>query len=196
MPLASYDADASGIAWPNIMLHLILIIFSYHMKWYHWWHFWHYVALIPASLALHDQNIYIPHCSNCLELMNTVIYHIVSIVWNLWTQWPYWQCHWHLMMLMPVPTVSNDWKSHVRSHFNHYGTANAVVLLTMPSVSCYANTSITWPNMLCCTLFQVPWPSKIMVPLSMPFMMQLAAHGSSAGTNSIIWLKKSCFTLF
>ena len=43
--------------------------------------------------------------------------------------------------MMPVlaPMVSHDPKSYVEPHFNHLDLRNAVVPLTMPSVSCDAD---------------------------------------------------------
>ena len=50
------------------------------------------------------------------------------------------------MILVPVPTLSNNWKSHVASHSAQLELINAVVLLMMPSVLCDTYTGITWPK--------------------------------------------------
>ena len=137
------------------MLHLHLIILTKGVQcWCHWHHmtkshvashFDHLdlinemmplmtllTSCVPGiSMALHDPRSYVAHYLNCLNLMKIM---------------GYWQCHWHHMMLMPVPTVSNDWKSDFASHFDHLELTNAVVLLMMPPVPWNANTGITWPK--------------------------------------------------
>ena len=59
--------------------------------------------------------------------------------------------------------MSNDWKSQAESCFDHLELANAMVPLTMPSVSCDAHTAasgITWPKESCDTLFQFSSPDE------------------------------------
>ena len=71
--------------------------------------------------------------------------YIVSTIITQWMQWYYGQCNWHHLLLMPVPTVSNDWKGHVVTHFGKFELTNTMLLLMMPSVLCNANIGITKP---------------------------------------------------
>ena len=70
--------------------------------------------------------------------------------------------------------------------------ANKMVPLTVSSVpgdACTGANSITWPKESHHTLFQLFSPNEQMISL----MIQLASHGSNAGTNVSTWLKKECF---
>ena len=116
---------------------------------------------------------------------------------SFWSSWPskwngaiyntgtYCQCHWHCMMLMSVPTVSNDWKSYIAYHFDNLKLTNSIVLLMMASVSCDVNTGITWSKTLWCTLFQASWSSKQNGPTDNVILGLTALHD-----------KKSCHILF
>ena len=70
------------------------------------------------------------------------------------------------MMLMPLPTVSNDWNS----HFSDIYLTNIMALLMMSSVSCDVNTGITWPKSHVWPYFNHPKLTNKLEPLTVPLV--------------------------
>ena len=143
----------------------------------HWWHCWHHLTLTPASW---------PYMTKKVTL------HIVSIIIKYWIQWCYWQCHWHHMMLIPMVTVSNYWKSHVASHFNHLKLAKQQCYWwchqchVMPRLASHEQKG----HVSSC--FNPLDLNKKTVPMTMPSV----PCDACTGTNSIMWPKESCHTIF
>ena len=218
IPLTSHDvnADASGITrskdyvaspFDHLDLTNRMVLFMTLL------------ALCDADtsiMVLHDQK---------------VIVHIVSVILTWWIQWYYWWWHWLHIMLIPVTTVSNDWKCHVATDFNHLELTKqqcslcyfkwhvmptlashdkrvmfhlVSIILTQQTKCCYWQC---YPcHMLLAPVLMASHEQKHYVTLCfnfaylvnkmMPLMMQLASHGSNAGTNGITWLKMSGFISF
>ena len=82
---------------------------------------------------------------------------------------------------VPVPTVSNDLKSHIASYFSHLELANAVVVFMMISVSCDAKvTSHDHKDHVTHCLNHLVLANKMV-----PVMMQSTACDAHGGANSI-----------
>ena len=133
------------------------------------------MVLLTMSLALHD----------AYASANSVRWLKRSYYFSFWTnEWNgaigdvisgIWCQNWH-----------HTTKSHVAPCFNQLDLKNKMVPLTMPSVSCAADTgaSCIWTKESYHTLFQLSPHNK-----NMPQMMQLASHDSIADINGITWLK-------
>ena len=124
------------------------------------------------------------------------------------------------MLLMSVPIVSNNWRSHVTSHFDHHELTNVLVVLMVQSVSYDANTGITGQKVILAKWYHwqsisVMWCShrcqqhhitKCYVTSCfnclhtmkkiLPLMMQWPSHGSIVRTNNITWLINLFITRF
>ena len=100
-------------------------------------------------------------------------------------QWCCWQCHWHHMMLMAMPTVSHDLILIILTQERNGANDDSISFMWCQHES-HDQKSHVIPCFSCLCLMNK------MVPL----MMQLASHDSSAGTSGITLLKKSCFTFF
>ena len=99
------------------------------------------------------------------------------------------------MMLMSVPTVSNDWKYHGASHFDHPEVKNTMVLLMMQSLSCDTNTGMTWPKRACYTCLNHLDLANKRVPLTMLSLSCDACIGASNITGPRV-IATPCFSCF
>ena len=212
MPLVSCHAKTSSsvaslfwLSWLNKCSDAIHEAIG--ITWCWCWCQWHNMAKISCSISLwsswpnkgngaNDDIVSIMwhwYQHQWHYVIKKVMLHIVSIILTLWIQWCYWQCLWHHMMLMLVPTVSNDWKSHVTSHFNHLEVINAVVLLMIASVLCDTKC---WHHMnqksqVVPCFYHLDLTNK-MVPLTIPSV----SWDTHTDLNSVIWPKQLCHTLF
>ena len=104
------------------------------------------------------------------HITKNVMLHFISIILTKRMWWYHWCCCWQYMMLTPTPMAPHDQKNHVAPNFNSFGLRNAMVPLTVPSVSHDTNTSTMWHwhwqqwchmiKKLCCTSFWLSWLNK------------------------------------
>ena len=116
--------------------------------------------------------------------------HPIFIILTRQLQWCYELCHWHDMLLVPVPPVSKDQESHIASHYNHLELTNGMVLLMTLLAPCDSDTSVNgiiWPNSYvvhCSNCLNLMGTMILLV-------VTVAWCDADASANSVKWLKKS-----
>ena len=93
------------------------------------------------------------------------------------------------MMLMLVPTLSNDGKSHVASPFDNLELRNAGVLLMLPLMSTLASYALKSHVASCFNHLDIANKTVLLTVPSVTFDV-------GTGVNSITGPKESCHTLF
>ena len=209
------DVNASGITWPKVTLHLIMIILTKQVQWCHWGQCFHNVIWIPISMASHGQKSHVTSPCDQLDPTNGMCH---------W--WHYW---YHVSLTLT--SVAKNGQNVVVHCFNCYDLMNTMVLLIihitycwcqcqqcqMTEKSCCISFWSSWPNKCngcmddaisimccqhwyhmtqrsCCTLFQSTWPNtkcccwQCYQCLVMLTLMPKASHDKT-------WAKMSCHTL-
>ena len=103
---------------------------------------------------------------------NGAIYYAIGVTW-CWHQY-----QWHDLTPTLIPMVWLDQKSHAVPHFDCLDLRNLMMPLTVPSVSCNANTNVD--SITYCNSLWSSWPKEFYVML-----MPIASND-----QKVIWPKE------
>ena len=180
--------------------HLLLIILTWHVEWYHWWHCWHDISLTLVSIALHDWKIML--CCISVILTKEMLYH-----W--WCLWDHMTKNFMLHLVLIILSYEMEccimWHQYQHDgitgpkmfgthRFNHLDLMNTKVLLNAICITwCWCQfQQCQMTKNSCCISFQTSWTIKEAVLL----MMQSLPCDASVGITwpeSHVW---ACFNHF
>ena len=186
----------------KVMLHLILVVMTSRMQWYHWQYFLHYIILIPMEMASHDTNVIgiMSFWYQLCHMTKMAMLHCISTVLTQRIQ----RCHWWSIGIMWHwwNACGLKWpQNHVAPHLDFFDLSNAVVPLTKllaPHAASAGANGVTYQKSHVSHHFDHLYLGNAMVSLMMLSASHdadnnaVALHDTNTNVSNIMWCQCWC----